>query len=713
MTLSALLSVFRRRPWRLVLLGLVTVLVWCAHYDRWSWAAWQLPTDYEGDAPEVLAEIRAASEGAIGPLQPKVVDRLGAPFGAHWNGYPTPEKPLLGLLGGLARRFGVFAAANFGMVLAQVLAALSFFGVARWLRCRWEWAFAGALLFAFSYHTFHRGLAHFFVAISWTVPLGVLAAGLVARSRRLGWGRPTAWFCLATAAVLGAGNPYNLFFWLQLMGWALLFQWVGGKRRENLAIGLAAMAVAVATFFLANIEYWIHVQEPEALPLVTRNYAGTEMYALKPMEMLIPPIFHRWDAVAFLGQRYVRWSIWRGEVFFPYLGLVGIAGLLLLLAGAVRRLLQGRRVPGAAMSVGWLVVYATVGGITNLVALMMEVQVFRATNRVAIFVSAIVLLYLMRRLSGWTAAWPAGWRLGLAAGLGGFGLLDQIPRAVPAADRAEIAARVASDLDLGRRMEAALGPHALVFQLPVMGFPEVVPPGKLSDYELFRPYLTTETLRFSYGAAKFRARSRWQRDLENVPPATLVKRLESYGFAAIHLNRKGYEDRADQLLRELAGLGYEKRIEGARGHQVVIPLRPVPLPKWPLGRSLTFGQGWHPRAPDGVRWANDDAVISYHNPYPVPLPVELKLVLEGIDRRRVTLAWEEKVVRTFEIGRGERTPVQLDRFELQPGVNHFYLTSDRAAVRLGSGRYQLRTFGLRESGIRAVGAPPRRSDPAQ
>ena len=706
-------STVRWPSWRPLLLVLCTALLWCAHYDRWTWAAWQTPTDYEGDAPEVLAEIKAAAEGAMGPLQPKVVDRLGAPFGAHWNGYPTPDKPLLWLLGALAQVIGVFAAANIGMVLAQVMAAVAFYGVARWLRCRWEWAFAGALLFAFTYHTFHRGLAHFSVAITWTVPLGLLAVGLVARSRRLAWNRPATWLCLGTAAALGVSNPYNLFFWLQLMTWALLAQLLGEKRRENLQVGLLAMAVGVATFFLANIEYWIHVQEPEGLPLVARNYAGTEMYALKPMEMLIPPIFHRWDAVAFLGQRYVRWSIWRGEVFFPYLGLVGIAGLLLLLAGTVRRMLQGRRLSGPALSVGWLVAYATVGGVTNVVALMMEVQVFRATNRVAIFISAVVLLFLMRRLSLWSAPWPAAGRFGLAAGLAAFGLLDQIPRAAPAADRAEIAARVASDLKLGREMEAALGPHAMVFQLPVMGFPEVAPPGKLSDYELFRPYLTTDTLHFSYGAAKFRARSRWQRDLENVPPATLVKRLESYGFAAIHLNRKGYEDRADKLLRELTALGYEQRIEGTRGHQVVIPLRPVPLPKWPLGRSLTFGQGWHPRAPDGVRWANGDAVISYHNPYPVPVPVELKLVLEGIDRRRVTLAWEDNVIRTIELGPGERTPVQFERLELRPGVNRFFLSSDEDAVRLGSGRYQLRTFGLRESGIKTVGVPPQRSEPAQ
>ena len=147
--------------WRVAALALVAALVWCAHYDKWTVASWQVPTDYEGDAPEILAQMRAAADGDIWPLAPKVIERLGAPFGAFWNAYPAPDKPLLLLVGLLSQWIGLFAAANVALMLAPVSAALSFYFVARWLRCRCEWAWAGALVFAFSYQTFHRGLAHF------------------------------------------------------------------------------------------------------------------------------------------------------------------------------------------------------------------------------------------------------------------------------------------------------------------------------------------------------------------------------------------------------------------------------------------------------------------------------------------------------------------------------------------------------------------------
>jgi hypothetical protein len=358
------------------------------------------------------------------------------------------------------------------------------------------------------------------------------------------------------------------------------------------------------------------------------------------------------------------------------------------------------------LSASWLLAYATVGGLTNVVAFFAGIQVFRATNRVAIFISALVLIFLMGRLSRLTMNWSAGWRITAAMALAAFGLFDQIPRRLPGDARARMKADVKSDLALGREVEAALPPRAMLFQLPVLGFPEVQPPFRLVDYEHFRLYLTTGDLRFSYGAAKFRARSRWQREMENLPLETLVRRLESYGFDALYINRKGYEDRAEALLAELAKLGYDRRLQGAHGEQVVVRLNPSPEPVLPLARELTYGRGWHPRPEDGVRWANDDAVLSYYNPHAKPLSCELRFELIGVSSREVILnhnGYRVQSVQTHD------EPVQMlvPRLELAPGVNCFRLHSPEPAMRLSTGRYALRTFGLKASTIRIhAGAEP-------
>ena len=129
-----------------------------------------------------------------------------------------------------------------------------------------------------------------------------------------------------------------------------------------------------------------------------------------------------------------------------------------------------------------------------------------------------------------------------------------------------------------------------------------------------------------------------------------MRRLESYGFSALYINRKGYEDRAERLLGELAALGHERRLQGAGGQQVLVFLNPHRDPVLPLGRALTFGRGWHPRPEDGIRWANDDGVMSYFNPYDEPLTCELRLEVVGVSNREVILKQNDRQVHAVQTG---------------------------------------------------------------
>ncbi len=687
-------SILSRGGARALLVVLASALVCMWHYQLWTAEDWRRPTAYHGDALEVLARLQAASEGDTWPLTRQVIGRLGAPFGAHWNAYPTPDKLLLLGLGGFARWIGLFPAANLGLLAAQGTAALAFYWVARrWLRIRGEWAAAGALLFAYAYAPFHRGLEHFSFVFTWTVPPGLLAAWLVARSRRMTWRRPEAWVCVGAGAALGAHNPYNLYFWLPLMGWALLAQWLGVRRRANLSAGAAGILAALVLFGLMHWEYWFFRDEPEGRPLLARNYGGTERYALKPVECFIPPASHRVELLAFFGQRYDRWSEWRGEGYVPYLGLAGIAGLVWLLAAAVRRLLQNRTPPGQALVVSWLLAFASVGGVNNLLAFFTGLQSFRATNRIIVFISAAVLFFLAGRLTRLSRDWPGWLSRVVALALTVLGLLDQVPRPAGQARRDTIAAAVAEDRRLAGQLEAALPAGAMVFQLPVLGFPESTPPWRMGDYEHFRLYLHSSRVRFSYGAAKFRARSRWQLELEEADPLDLARELEGYGFAALVLDSRGYQDGGDALLRGLAKLGYPRLDAAGRDPLAIVPLRPSAEPVLPLAQRPVFGLGWHRPDDDGVRWAFSDAALSYHNPGREPREFTLRLWLSSPQPQTVAL-WHEDHERTsFQIGPEARL-FQVLGLRLTPGVNRLEMRPGRKAQRQGSGRYQLRSFAL-------------------
>ena len=75
----------------------------------------------------------------------------------------------------------------------------------------------------------------------------------------------------------------------------------------------------------------------------------------------------------------------------------------------------------------------------------------------------------------------------------------------------EIEARHASDRAFVAAIDDVLPDGAAVFQVPVLDFPETIPPGRMEDYDPLRAYLAdTGTLRWSYGAVKGRPEADWQ-----------------------------------------------------------------------------------------------------------------------------------------------------------------------------------------------------------
>ena len=656
-----------------------------------------MPTDYSGDALEVLARLQAAAEGAEWPLRRKIIERLGAPLGADWSQYPTSDKWVMLPLGLICRWFGVGVAANAGLLLAYVASTLAFYGVARWLRVAPPWAMAGALLFAFTTGLQMRGLAHLALLWNWTLPLGLLACGWVAGRTNVSWRSGRGALCLLTALAFGASNPYNVYFWLPLLGWAVLVQALPERRRpENLKLGLILIGAAVASFVVSNAEVWLYPVDEGTGPLMERNYAGTEQYALKPIELIIPPAEHRWDALAFFGRRYLRWSEWRGEALMPYLGLVGAAALFGLLAWSTWRALRGRRLVPAALQTGWLLGFSLVGGLSNVAALFLGVQIFRATNRVSIWLAVIVLLFAARQLSRFTAHWRPAWRWAVAGVVVTIGLLDQLPRRDGERARTEVA-QFAADREFGEGIERTFGAGALVAELPVFDFPEVPKQYELGNYEPLRLYLHTETARFAFGGLKGLSPGEWYREMAELPIAAVVGRLEEAGFAALVVQRRGFAEGGEELLEALGALGYAERLNHASGDMVAVRLSPVAKPVLPLAERFTLGQNWHrrPLLTDGqeVMWSFDDAVLNYYNPYSENRDVAVHLTLVGAGERQVQLKLNGALIGEYTLN-DEPLVLPPLRLALRPGSNRLDLLSPQPAVRRDQQQYGLQSIGV-------------------
>ena len=239
---------------------------------------------------------------------------------------------------------------------------------------------------------------------------------------------------------------------------------------------------------------------------------------------------------------------------------------------------NGRAIPVMFWQSLWIIVFSLIGGV-NLLLGAAGLQLFRATNRYSILLLGSRLAVfgedaganLSARLSIGCGTWFAvGWIVGYV--LPPF--VDN--QGLQAAEKI-----VTEDRNFVQRLEQKVPPGTMVFQLPVMGFPEVPPRLGVLDYSQFRPYLHCGNLRFSYGSNKGRALESWQRDMEILPAKVMSEKLESFGFGVILINRRGFSDSAESLLRDLDSSGRKVIEQDGHGEFVAIGLRRSDQPVLP------------------------------------------------------------------------------------------------------------------------------------
>jgi hypothetical protein len=588
----------RLRTWGpLALLLAIVALAWCTGNDRWSPASWGVPTAYlepdKGDVVHALAMMKAVGDGEFVPLTWKKVDSLGAPNTANWNDWPLVEELLVVFYGLLGRLFGLFGGLNVGTIVAHLSAAAAFYVVARWEDCDQPWAFVAALAFGLAPFIFAQSPFHITTEYVWHVPLFLPIWRWIATEPGIVWGSRRFWFAVAVGFIAGLQSPYwtNILCQLTLLGASIMYwrnrSWPAFKS------ALAVIGAAALAFALMNLDTWTYrLTEGPNPGALSREYKWMEIYGLKLVDLVIPPATHHSDTFAAFAIKHKIGDAARGippasplQDEGSYLGIVGLLALGWLLWAAVADAVKGRAndIPLAAWQVLWIVLCFTTGGL-NAILGAFGFTLFRTGQRYSIVILAIALLYAAQRLTAWqrqaAASTPAEQLrivvLTAAASLCALILWDQVPRAPSREQTATLARQVEADREFAVKMEAALPAGAMVFQLPVMEFPESPLPG-IPSYDHFRPYLYSKNLRFSYGSMKGRERERWQPAVQGkffegasldqqagiirvneANARAAVDELKRLGFSAIYVNRNGFPDRGKGLEEALLALGYDK-----------------------------------------------------------------------------------------------------------------------------------------------------------
>ena len=567
-------------------------------------ATWSVPFLYVGDAVAVQAHAKTVLETGWYETQPA----LGAPAGQQYHDFPTAENlHMLAFraLGWVLDDSGTVMNAYF--VLGFPLAAVTGLWFLRRCGVSALGALVLAVLFAVSPYHFERSEGHLFLASYWTMPPALGVVVLALRGAPL-WGRnrrvrgPASYLLgpgaltVVAMALLGTSSTYYSVFVALLLAAAGTLALVR-DRHVGRFLGAAGAGVALVATMVANMApdlLYARARDVNVLAL-SREPGEAEVFALKPVQLVLPSALHRFERLQGLRREYNETFPLPSES--PALGLVAAVGLVLLLvfvavavvrpaldaAGslaanpaenpggstaardaarrAVSRRQQVRRVALAQLAVLCLVAVlsATVGGLSSLIAVLLTDNL-RGWSRMTIVIALLALAGVGLAVDAAVDLVGDRWRRRgvrplaavLAAGaLLAVGTVDQTsPLYAPA--YAANAEAYSSDGAYVAELEAELPAGAMVFQLPFIPYPESPDTNGVLYTDQIRMYLHSSDLRWSAGGIRGRPEADWGQLAAARGVDALVAQLAVAGFAGVHLDGRAYPDDGEQVAIELS-----------------------------------------------------------------------------------------------------------------------------------------------------------------
>ena len=465
---------------------------------------------------------------------------LGAPGTQQLFDFPNVSGDLLDVF--VWKFLGLFTSdsavvLNLFFLLTFPAVGLSAYLVLRRLGLSRAASIACSVLFTVMPYHFTRGEDHLLLGAYYAVPLGAYLVLAVLGERPLFGSRRATLGTLALCAVIAfaSGGYYYSAFTIVLVAGGALVRAIGLRRWRPVLDGgaVAGTILALSLVTLApSFVYWAEHGRNHAV--ANRGTFESELYGLKFAQLVLPIEQHRIGELARLRKKY--------DEKFPVtearantgLGIVAALGFLwLLLVCFVQLASPGRRFAGdlagrTGVAALLALMFAWTGGFSAFVAAV-EPQI-RAWNRLSIFIGFFGLIAVGLGFDRGLAWMRGRWRAGALAGLGVLGLvvvlgaLDQTSRTYEPA-YAAVAAQYRSDGDFVHAVEAQVPAGSMIFQLPHRPFPEAPSLVAMADYDLFRGYLHSDDLRWSYGVVKGRGDD-WSANVSREPVSEDGQRRE-------------------------------------------------------------------------------------------------------------------------------------------------------------------------------------------
>lgn len=526
------------------------------------------PFDYTGDGVAVASQAKMITMGTWKPFQLPQSPYLGYPSSYILNDYPFNDHVtsfswwILSFF--TKNHFLVF---NIYFFLTYFLCAFSFYFLCRAYRI--SQPIAVLVSFAFSFLPYHAiRYHHIFLASYFLVPFMLYyllritgvnpLKSILSNKRKL--------FAFIFIHVLfGFSNVYYAFFYCFLLLTFALFQTV--KRRSFNPLYFSVFAISLTTITLIttvipNLSY--RQQHGRNTVVAIRNPVETEIYSLKPINMILPSPEHRISIFKKIRNKHFTF-IPGVEGSNEYLGLIAVLSLTYLFGHLLfphnkkHSLLQNK----IQRILLLCFLFSIAGGIGAVFAFYVTPE-FRALNRISVFIAGLCLLFAGLFLDLRTRSLKPVVKCLAILFLFLITFVDLLPKSMRL--KSQDLENYMADVAFFDNLEEKLPEKSKILQLPYVPFPEEPPMVNMKDYDHWKAFIATDKIYyFSYGAVKGRPDSDLIRNISSLPLD--FEKIKKYNFDAILIDRNGFQDHGEKLISELQSKGYEM-VSGGAGNRL-------------------------------------------------------------------------------------------------------------------------------------------------
>lgn len=450
-----------------------------------------------------------------------------------------------------------------------------------------------SLLFSFSYYHLIRGLQHININTIFVIPIFVWLAIIsyntdhfFAKSKscitKMKATRGIGYGLLAVLSSCCCSGGYFAFF-----GCYLLF--IGGsiaslekKIWAPFLTALVFISLTLGTFAITISPTIINMYEydnrKEIQPF-SRDPGETEVYGFKLAQLVFPINSHRIKALSDFTGHYAKTAPLINENFTSSLGLIGAIGFLIsFLVLFVRRWQVNSTLYVFSIFNISCFILGTTGGLCSIIAYTIS-PVLHGCNRISIFISFLSLFAFFSMLQLVNEQYSLSKNKVviylMAILIFSIGLLDQVPNRRSSQRMLFEKNKLAfiNDKQFIKQIEKTMPLNSKIFQLPVMGFPDL---GEYVNgtHQHFIPYLHTNSLRWSYGPSNGSYLLAWQNSLIKSSTEESLKNIVFAGYTGIYLNKNRYSDKkAENFEKELDSITRIRPIKNQNGSILFYDLR--------------------------------------------------------------------------------------------------------------------------------------------